>query len=303
MPAWLRSRLPNGGRLGEALRRAATPFGSSAEPVPALQPGGPPISLPDDLAQSYAGTARLLKARWSDPPLPAAAAVGALAELAAARHGLAGLLPAALEALPDRRAFWINVYNGAVVDRVLAAGVRRSVKEQRRFFRRRQLRVADVTLSLDDMEHGFLRGNPRHPARLLTPLWRRPRLRRWVIDPVDPRIHFALACGRFQGQRQVRGVDAAEGRAHAHLTRAWIGPGHVRPRQLSRAGVDDGSHGGSSPCRDAEPDAAPNCSSEASTSVACKLPWTPWSASRSTAPIRSTLSRWAASRNVMRPCW
>ena len=49
-------------------------------------------------------------------------------------------------------------------------------------------------LSFDDLEHGILRGNARHPYQL----YRRfttPARQRLALSRVDPRIHFALNCG------------------------------------------------------------------------------------------------------------
>lgn len=65
----------------------------------------------------------------------------------------------------------------------------------RGFFRQRFLCIAGARLSLDDVEHGLLRNNCRHPARLLPPLLFRPRLKEWIARPFDPRLHFALNCG------------------------------------------------------------------------------------------------------------
>jgi len=117
------------------------------------------------------------------------------AEAVAARGALRALDAGAVRGLNEKRSFWINVYNGAVIDRALGAEVRESVKEVRGFFRRRFLDVAGVPLSLDEIEHGFLRRNRRPPARLLPPLLFRPGRKPWMVRTLDPRIHFALNCG------------------------------------------------------------------------------------------------------------
>lgn len=96
---------------------------------------------------------------------------------------------------PARLAFWINVYNALAVHGVIALGVRQTVWEVFNFFGRVSYRIGGVTLSLDAIEHGVLRGNRR---RVLPP-WRPlgggdPRLA-LTVEPVDPRIHFALTCG------------------------------------------------------------------------------------------------------------
>lgn len=102
--------------------------------------------------------------------------------------------------LPNRAAvlaFWINVYNGLIIDGVMALAIRRSVTEKAAglgFFRRAAYTVGGQRFTPDDIEHGILRGNRKHPA---LPGWqfRRgdPRLA-WVVNPVDVRIHFALNC-------------------------------------------------------------------------------------------------------------
>jgi hypothetical protein len=56
-------------------------------------------------------------------------------------------------------------------------------------------RVGALTLNLDEIEHGILRGN----ARRVLPPWptfgpRDPR-RALALAPPDPRVHFALTCG------------------------------------------------------------------------------------------------------------
>ena len=150
---------------------------------------------PSAAARTYALAFKSLKAEWyyGEPRFSAGSA--SLERARAARAVLAQLDPDAIDAWDQRHALWINVYNGAVVDQAIDMGVRQSVKEVRGFFRRRFLEVAGTSLSLDDIEHGLLRDNRRHPARLLPALTFRPRLERWIARPFDPRIHFALNCG------------------------------------------------------------------------------------------------------------
>ncbi len=91
------------------------------------------------------------------------------------------------------RAWWINLYNGLIIHAVLEFGIRRSVWEDRGFFRRAAYSVGGYRLSADDIEHGILRGNRRHPL-LPVPQFAPddPRLQ-WSL-PLDPRIHFTLVC-------------------------------------------------------------------------------------------------------------
>ncbi|HEX9838385.1 MAG TPA: DUF547 domain-containing protein, partial [Anaerolineales bacterium] len=102
--------------------------------------------------------------------------------------------------LPDRNArlaFWINLYNTLVLDAVIALGIRRSITEQRAgltFLRQAAYLVGDQRMSCDDIEHGILRANRGHPLFPGKQFGSSdPRLK-WVIQPFDARIHFALNC-------------------------------------------------------------------------------------------------------------
>jgi len=100
-----------------------------------------------------------------------------------------------LGARSARLAFWVNVYNALVLHGVVMLGIRRQVGEVPGFFRRVSYRVGGLVLTLDEIEHGILRGNRRRPFGLLRPFGRRDPRRALCVDPMDPRIHFALNCG------------------------------------------------------------------------------------------------------------
>ncbi len=102
--------------------------------------------------------------------------------------------------LPDRNsrlAFWINLYNTLVLDGVIALGVQRSVMERHAgmtFFRQAAYVVGGQRMSCDDIEHGILRanrGHPFYPGKQFNSS--DPRLK-WVIEPFDARVQFALNC-------------------------------------------------------------------------------------------------------------
>jgi hypothetical protein len=100
-----------------------------------------------------------------------------------------------LKSRDQRIAFWVNIYNTAVIHGVIELGLQKSVKEFSRFFDRVTYEIAGYRFSLNDMEHGILRGNRRPPYRLWRPFRRGdPRLE-FAVIPMDPRIHFALVCG------------------------------------------------------------------------------------------------------------
>ena len=100
-----------------------------------------------------------------------------------------------LKSREQRLAFWINLYNTAVIHGIIELGVRQSVKEIHGFFDRVAYDIGGHRFSLNDMEHGILRGNRRHPYRLFKPFRNGdPRLE-FAVVPMDPRVHFALVCG------------------------------------------------------------------------------------------------------------
>ncbi|MCI0555902.1 MAG: DUF547 domain-containing protein, partial [Anaerolineae bacterium] len=116
------------------------------------------------------------------------------------RHCTAKLRAFDPSTLPDkntRLAFWINLYNTLVLDGVIALGVRRSVMERRagiKFFRQAAYIVDGQRMSCDDIEHGILRANRGHPMFPGKQFGLSdPRLK-WVIEPFDARVHFALNC-------------------------------------------------------------------------------------------------------------
>ncbi|TYL36298.1 DUF547 domain-containing protein [Natronococcus pandeyae] len=90
-------------------------------------------------------------------------------------------------------AFWLNVYNAAAQ---LLLERRPALFESRvRFFRARAVTVATVELSLDDIEHGILRGGRSKYGLGYLPRIERTGLGASAELELDPRIHFALNCG------------------------------------------------------------------------------------------------------------
>lgn len=92
-------------------------------------------------------------------------------------------------------AFWINLYNALILHGVIHYSVSGSMLRDIGFFRRVAYDVGGMRFSADDIEHGVLRGNRRHPY-LPFPQFPKddPRLMMSIERP-DPRIHFALVCG------------------------------------------------------------------------------------------------------------
>jgi hypothetical protein len=91
-------------------------------------------------------------------------------------------------------AFWVNLYNALVLHGIVALGLRRSVWEMWNFFGRVSYRLGGTVLSVDEIEHGILRGNRRRRWPPWRAFGRRDR-RRALALALDPRIHFAINCG------------------------------------------------------------------------------------------------------------
>lgn len=103
--------------------------------------------------------------------------------------------PAKLKDRSQKTAFWINLYNAMILDGIIQLGIQNSVRENNGFFMHAAYCVDGYRFSADDIEHGILRANKGHPA-IPGPQFGKsdPRLA-FVVDPMDPRIHFALNCG------------------------------------------------------------------------------------------------------------
>lgn len=171
-------------------------------PSPILLNSGNPskISLdqPIDIALTLAMAD--LKARFIDTEKAAVhyRAIRSSEEFERYKDLTRGLRSFDLHSLQERNqrlAFWVNIYNTAVIHGVIELGLEVSVKEFRGFFNRVMYEIGGFRFFLNDMEHGILRGNRRHPYGLLKPFRRKdPRLE-FIVFPHDPRIHFALVCG------------------------------------------------------------------------------------------------------------
>jgi len=122
------------------------------------------------------------------------AALQASAERAAVAARLAELEAFDLQrvAIPGQTAFWLNVFNAVVLRdsaELAAAGSARAVGA---FFEGSRFKVGLFEYSLDDIEHGLLRGNlPKFGARRAPMQRDDPRLA-FMPLAYDERMHFAM---------------------------------------------------------------------------------------------------------------
>jgi hypothetical protein len=154
------------------------------------------MNQPDSPATALAQALQTARERHFDPAGLRCdyAALRDSNERAALAEALAGL-----ERFDPRRApipgpisFWLNAYNACALMAALELAPGLEVHRAAGFFERERVRVAGLGYSLDDIEHGLLRGNAHRHGKLFGPLAKDdPRL---AFTPLifDERIHFAL---------------------------------------------------------------------------------------------------------------
>ncbi|XP_057374417.1 uncharacterized protein LOC130695312 [Daphnia carinata] len=96
----------------------------------------------------------------------------------------------------QRKAFFINVYNTLTIHALSKVEpLPKSLLDISNFWKKSAYNINGLVFSLDDIEHGVLRANTRHPAALTKPFKENdPRLP-FSMKELDPRIHFVLNCG------------------------------------------------------------------------------------------------------------
>ena len=125
---------------------------------------------------------------------PGLCASPAYAEYCMCARRLQSFDPAMLDGREERLAFWINLYNALIVDAVIQFEVKRSVNEVQGFFWRAAYDIGGQRYCAFDIEYGILRANASHPAIPGPHFGSRDPRRRYSLERLDPRIHFALVC-------------------------------------------------------------------------------------------------------------
>ena len=111
---------------------------------------------------------------------------------------LAGASLVSLQAdVDERKAFFINVYNALNVHGIIArGGLPDSLTAKVGYWKRTGYMIDGLRFTLDDIEHGILRGNSRAASQLIgNTYFSRGDPRAQYALKKDPRIHFALNCG------------------------------------------------------------------------------------------------------------
>jgi len=179
-----------------------------------------------DVAGALAAALYAATDRWYDPSARSfdyagfagsaehrrlAGGIGALSSFECSALGVGHRIP-----------FWLNVYNALVLHMVVARGVRRSVRSQSGFFTLPAVRVAGRTFSLDDIEHGMLRGNAARYRNLRPQMASDDGRLPLATLMCDERIHFAMYSACRSSPRLFSCIPAdvnalLEDAAHAYL--------------------------------------------------------------------------------------
>lgn len=91
----------------------------------------------------------------------------------------------------EKLAFWINIYNSFY--QIIATEY---PEVSNSIFKEKRIEIANIILSLDDIEHGILRlGKFKYSFGFWKTIGSYRRLRKFRPSKFDFRIHFALNCG------------------------------------------------------------------------------------------------------------
>lgn len=103
-------------------------------------------------------------------------------------------LVAGLKDDAEKKAFWINAYNGFT--QVLLKKNPDAYKDRKKFFTGKQIMLAGKQFSLDDIEHGILRrSKTKWSLGYFNELFPGNMEKALRVKKLDYRIHFALNCG------------------------------------------------------------------------------------------------------------
>lgn len=95
----------------------------------------------------------------------------------------------------QRLAFWLNIFHTMLLHAHLEKGFHSSNRAHRRgFFKNYCYIIGDLLFSIDEVEHGILRGNRASIFSSRPFEVGNPRVKH-MVDELDPRLHFAVSYG------------------------------------------------------------------------------------------------------------
>lgn len=103
-------------------------------------------------------------------------------------------LQTALNSDAEKKAFWINIYNGYT--QYFLKQDPHKYSNRNKFFKAKQIAIAGKTFSLDEIEHDILRRTKvKWSLGYFNKLFAGKKAKALRVDQLDYRIHFALNCG------------------------------------------------------------------------------------------------------------
>src|SRR5919108_1456121 len=106
-------------------------------------------------------------------------------------------------------AFWLNVFNAVVVRDAADLARATGPREVEQFFEARRVTIGALAYSLDDIEHGLLRGNVPKFGGMRPPLRADDPRRAYTPLAYDERMHFGLYCA-CRSSPPLRAFDAGK---------------------------------------------------------------------------------------------
>eukprot|EP00186_Timspurckia_oligopyrenoides_P005137 CAMPEP_0182443654 /NCGR_PEP_ID=MMETSP1172-20130603/2339_1 /TAXON_ID=708627 /ORGANISM="Timspurckia oligopyrenoides, Strain CCMP3278" /LENGTH=709 /DNA_ID=CAMNT_0024639007 /DNA_START=220 /DNA_END=2349 /DNA_ORIENTATION=- len=96
----------------------------------------------------------------------------------------------------EKLAFFVNVYNALCLHCHILIGTPTNFFRRWMFFRHMSYRVSGLDFSLDDIEHGILRGNKRPPSlKFMQQLRPSDPKVQYILKKREGRIHFVISAG------------------------------------------------------------------------------------------------------------
>lgn len=93
-----------------------------------------------------------------------------------------------------KKVFWLNVYNSYI--QLILAEDENLYEDKSAFFSAKQILIAGVEFSFDDIEHGIIRGTKfKYGLGYVDNPFSDKEISKLQCQEVDERIHFALNCG------------------------------------------------------------------------------------------------------------
>ncbi|GAB1609596.1 uncharacterized protein LOC115217066 [Argonauta hians] len=97
--------------------------------------------------------------------------------------------------ITDQKALFINLFNMLTIQAIAMQPVLpQSIRNINHFWDKTAYRIGSDTFTLNDIEHGILRGNKPPPTHIELPFSPKDTRLKFVMKP-DPRIHFGLVWG------------------------------------------------------------------------------------------------------------